>query len=180
MDITEIISNFIKGRKATIISIIIGWTCVHRFFGQFWKKNWVNSIFSQKQVLIFPKIFFICSPHSILSPFCRPLKTKGTVKVTRGFIPRMIQWHIQTGWWSLVNWWHEALTRHYIRGSWILMRMAVGLMDGMALMVIGVSSVIPRHFPLSGQNFYFFYYTNFLISSHAFLLATFWSENYLF
>ena len=27
------------------------------------------------------------------------------------------------------------------------MRMAIGLMDGTALMVIGVSSVIPRHLP---------------------------------
>ena len=46
---------------------------------------------------------------------------------TRGFIPKKIQWHIHTGLWSLVNWWCEALTRHYIRGSWILMRVAVSL-----------------------------------------------------
>ena len=26
------------------------------------------------------------------------------LKVTRGFIPRKIQWHIHTGLWSLVNW----------------------------------------------------------------------------
>ena len=47
---------------------------------------------------------------------------------TRGFIPKKIQWHIHTGPWSLVNWWCKALTRHYIRGSWILMRAAVSLM----------------------------------------------------
>ena len=46
---------------------------------------------------------------------------------TRGFIPKRIQWHIHAGLWSLVNWWREALTRHYIRCSWILMRVAVGL-----------------------------------------------------
>ena len=59
------------------------------------------------------------------------MKTKGMVKVTRGFIPRKIKRHIHTGWWSLVNWWHKALMRHYIRDSWILMRTAV--------------SLIPRH-----------------------------------
>ena len=73
------------------------------------------------------------------------MKMKDMVKVTRGFIPRKIQWHIHTGWWSLVNWWCQVLMRHYIRGSWILMRTAVSLMDGTALMVIDVSNVIPRH-----------------------------------
>ena len=48
---------------------------------------------------------------------------------TRGFILMKIQWHIHAGLWSLVNWWCEALTRHYIRCSWILMRVAVGLME---------------------------------------------------
>ena len=48
---------------------------------------------------------------------------------TRGFILKKIQWHIHTGPWSLVNCWHEALTRHYIRCSWILMTVAVGLME---------------------------------------------------
>ena len=48
---------------------------------------------------------------------------------TRGFIPKKIQWHIHTGLWSLVNCWHEVLTRHYIRCSWILMRAAVSLME---------------------------------------------------
>ena len=48
---------------------------------------------------------------------------------TRGFIPKKIQWHIHTGPWSLVNWWREALMRHYIRASWILMRVAVGFED---------------------------------------------------
>ena len=48
---------------------------------------------------------------------------------TRGFILKKIQWHIHTGPWSLVNCWCEALTRHYIRCSWILMTLAVGLME---------------------------------------------------
>ena len=48
---------------------------------------------------------------------------------THGFIPKKIQWHIHAGPWSLVNWWREALMRHYIRCSWILMRAAVGLME---------------------------------------------------
>ena len=46
---------------------------------------------------------------------------------TRGFIPKKIQWHIPAGLWSLVNWWREALMRHYIRCSWISMRAAVSL-----------------------------------------------------
>ena len=48
---------------------------------------------------------------------------------TRGFILKKIQWHIHAGSWSLVNCWHEVLTRHYIRCSWILMRATVGLME---------------------------------------------------
>ena len=48
---------------------------------------------------------------------------------THGFILKKIQWHIHAGSWSLVNCWREALTRHYIRCSWILMRVAVGLME---------------------------------------------------
>ena len=48
---------------------------------------------------------------------------------TRGFITKKIQWHIHAGLWSLVNWWREALMRHYTRCSWILMRAAVGLME---------------------------------------------------
>ena len=32
------------------------------------------------------------------------IKTKSWFKVTHGFIPRKIQWHIHTDWWSLVNW----------------------------------------------------------------------------
>ena len=47
---------------------------------------------------------------------------------TRGFILMKIQWHIHAGPWSLVNWWRKVLMRHYIRCSWILMRVAVGLM----------------------------------------------------
>ena len=52
---------------------------------------------------------------------------------TRGFILKKIQWHIHAGPWSLVNSWREALTRHYIRCSWILMTLAVSLMDGLGL-----------------------------------------------
>ena len=48
---------------------------------------------------------------------------------THGFIPNKIQWHIHAGPWSLVNWWHEVLMRHYIRCPWILMTAAVGLME---------------------------------------------------
>ena len=48
---------------------------------------------------------------------------------TRGFILKKIQWHIHAGPWSLVNCWQESFMRHYIRCSWILMRVAVGLME---------------------------------------------------
>ena len=95
-----------------------------------------------------PFLKFLCCQlvKGITTPSgsCYVMMTKGMVKVTRGFIPRKIQQHIHTGWWSLVNWWRKVLMRHYIRGSWILMRMAVGLMDGTALTVISVSNVIPR------------------------------------
>ena len=64
---------------------------------------------------------------------------------TCGFILRMIQWHIHAGLWSLVNCWREALTRHYIRCSWILMNAAVGLMDGLGLDGDRCICVIPRH-----------------------------------
>ena len=64
---------------------------------------------------------------------------------TRGFIPKKIQWHIHAGPWSLVNWWREALMRHYIRCSWILMRAAVGLTDGLGLDGDRCIRVIPRH-----------------------------------
>ena len=73
--------------------------------------------------------------------------TKSWLTVTRGFIPRKIQWHIHTGMWSLVNWWQEALMRHYIRGSWILMRTAVSLEDGLSLDGDRCISVIPQHPP---------------------------------
>ena len=49
------------------------------------------------------------------------------------FILKKIQWHIHAGSWSLVNCWREALMRHYIRCSWILMKAAVGLTDGLGL-----------------------------------------------
>ena len=67
-----------------------------------------------------------------LSPSCHHVtrwRQKAWCLDTRGFILMKIQWHIHAGPWSLVNWWHEALMRHYIRCSWILMRAAVSLME---------------------------------------------------
>ena len=67
-----------------------------------------------------------------LSPSCHHVvrwRRKAWCVDTRGFIPKKIQWHIHAGPWSLVNWWCEVLTRYYIRCSWILMRVAVGLME---------------------------------------------------
>ena len=67
-----------------------------------------------------------------LSPSCHHVawwRRKAWCLDTRGFILKKIQWHIHAGPWSLVNWWREVLTRHYIRCSWILMRAAVGLME---------------------------------------------------
>ena len=67
-----------------------------------------------------------------LSPSCHHVarwRWKAWCLYTRGFIPKKIQWHIHAGPWSLVNWWCEALMRHYIRCSWILMTAAVGLME---------------------------------------------------
>ena len=67
-----------------------------------------------------------------LSPSCHHVARwwrKAWCLDTRGFIPKKIQWHIHAGLWSLVNWWREVLTRHYIRCSWILMRAAVSLME---------------------------------------------------
>ena len=57
---------------------------------------------------------------------------------------KTIQWHIHAGSWSLVNCWWEALTRHYIRCSRILMNAAVGLMDGLGLDGDRCIRVIPR------------------------------------
>ena len=69
------------------------------------------------------------------------------VKVTtHGFILKTIQWHIHAGSWSLVNCWWEALTRHCIGCSWILMNAAVGLMDGLGLDGDRCIRVIPRHY----------------------------------
>ena len=67
-----------------------------------------------------------------LSPSCHHVtwwRWKVWCLDTRGFIPKKIQWHIHTGLWSLVNWWHEVLMRHYIRCSWILMTAAVSFME---------------------------------------------------
>ena len=65
------------------------------------------------------------------------------------FILRRYKWHIHAGSWSLVNCWQEALTRHYIRCSWILMNVAVGLMDGLSLDGDRCIRVIPQHPPFS-------------------------------
>ena len=73
----------------------------------------------------------------------------GILYYSRGFILKKIQWHIQAGSWSLVNCWQEALTRHYIRCSWILMNAAVGLMDGLGLDGDRCIRVIPQHPPFS-------------------------------
>ena len=80
---------------------------------------------------------------------CRAMMTNGMVFDTRGFILKKIQWHIHAGSWSLVNCWWEALTRHYIRCSWILMNAAVSLMDGLGLDGDRCIRVIPQHPPFS-------------------------------
>ena len=83
-----------------------------------------------------------------LSPSCHHvarLRRKAWYLDTRGFILKKIQWHIHAGSWSLVNCWREALTRHYIRCSWILMNAAVSLMDGLSLDGDRCIRVIPRH-----------------------------------
>ena len=77
------------------------------------------------------------------------LRRKAWCLDTRGFILKKIQWHVHAGSWSLVNCWREALTRHYIRCSWILMNAAVGLMDGLSLDGDRCIRVIPRHPPFS-------------------------------
>ena len=87
-----------------------------------------------------------------LSPSCHHVarwRRKAWCLDTRGFILKKIQWHIHAGSWSLVNCWREALTRHYIRCSWILMNAAVGLMDGLSLDGDQCIRVIPRHLRLS-------------------------------
>ena len=61
------------------------------------------------------------------SETCCAIKTKSWLKITRGFI---LGWYngtyIQAGGHSLTEW-HEVLMRHYIRGTWILMRWPVSL-----------------------------------------------------
>ena len=84
-----------------------------------------------------------------LSPSCHHVARwwwKAWCLDTRGFILKKIQWHIHAGLWSLVNCWQEALTRHYIRCSWILMNAAVGLMDGLRLDGDRCIRVIPRQY----------------------------------
>ena len=61
------------------------------------------------------------------------------------FILRRYKWHIHAGSWSLVNCRREALTRHYIRCSWILIRTAVSLTAGLGLDGDRCIRVIPRH-----------------------------------
>ena len=71
-------------------------------------------------------------PRTATAPSCHHVmrwRWKAWCLDTRGFILKKIQWHIYVGSWSLVNCWQEALTRHYIRCSLILMRAAVGLME---------------------------------------------------
>ena len=69
--------------------------------------------------------------HTVPAPvsYVTQWRRKAWCLDTRGFILKNIQWHIHAGSWSLVNCWREALTRYYIRCSWILMRAAVGLME---------------------------------------------------
>ena len=67
------------------------------------------------------------SPHKVINVARQ--RRKAWYLDTRGFIPKKIQWHIHAGPWSLVNWWCKVLMRHYIRCSWILMRVAVGLVE---------------------------------------------------
>ena len=67
--------------------------------------------------------------HSLWFIYVARWRRKAWCLDTRGFIPKKIQWHIHAGLWSLVNWWREALMRHYIRCSWILMTAAVSLME---------------------------------------------------
>ena len=67
----------------------------------------------------------------------------------RGFIPKKIQWHRHAGSWSLVNCLAGSFTRHYIRCSWILIKMAVGLTAGLGLDGDRCIRVIPRHPPFS-------------------------------
>ena len=67
-----------------------------------------------------------------LSPSCHHVarwRRKAWCLDTHGFILTKIQWHIHAGSWSLVNCWWEVLMRHYIRCSWILMRVAVSLIE---------------------------------------------------
>ena len=64
---------------------------------------------------------------------------------TRGFILKMIQWHIHAGSWSLVNYWREACMRPFIRCSWILIRLAVGLTECLGLDGDRCIRMIPRH-----------------------------------
>ena len=83
---------------------------------------------------------------------CRAIKQsmQGMVIVnTWVFILRRYKWHIHAGSWSFVNCWREALTRHYIRCSWILMNAAVGLMDGLGLDGDRCIRVIPWRPPFS-------------------------------
>ena len=82
-----------------------------------------------------------------LSPSCHHVarwRRKAWYLETRGFILKKIQWHIHAGPWSLVNWWHEALTRHYIGLLMNINEAAVGPYGmASALMVIGVSAWYP-------------------------------------
>ena len=58
---------------------------------------------------------------------------------------------IHTGWWSIVNWWredsYEALYNMIMNINQMAICLTAGRSDGSALMVIGVSNVIPQHPP---------------------------------
>ena len=85
-------------------------------------------------------VFYLCNRFNCVARWW----LKAWYLDTRGFIPKKIQWHIHTGSWSLVNYWREAFARHYIRCSWILMRVAVSLTDGLGLDGDRCIRVIPR------------------------------------
>ena len=89
------------------------------------------------------------NPHASCHLFCHTIKQGMVFRYTWVFILMKIQWHIHAGSWSIVNCWWEALTRHYIRCSWILMNAAVSLMDGLGLDGDQCIRVILKHPPFS-------------------------------
>ena len=49
------------------------------------------------------EMVLLCPPMDRQTCMKTVIKTKSWLKVTHGFIPRKMQWHIHTGQWSLVN-----------------------------------------------------------------------------